>query len=364
MGSKVEKLLTELEQMGIFDVDFPEQLVGGVVFAVKSDKRSMHIRRLVGGVTYPELATSPLFTYNLRNREQVYHTSGLEEVVLIEALQRFRDNMIVLITRSLKCHLRLPTGHPENYPFVRSKDEYHLCCEPGQGVVEPQPPTVGAESPDAKLVETFNKLIESGVFNPTNRDLFVGQFYVRIFVGDQKLGVYHESRHGCLLLASITPALQVYSDASKFGMEELDLVLKHLLEILAAKVLEKPYKELLNELDCLEGNKIVDNRYIPEANEPSPFGPPVKLLVDNPWVVWRRIAYPNHPTDGHAARDALIQVLVNEPGRSILDLENVPYNEKTDADQLSLGWVIHMVYTLRRSWEVVHRRYQSPGLFN
>jgi hypothetical protein len=349
MESEVEKLLAELEQMGIFDVDFPEQLVGSVVFAVKSDERTLSLRRLVGSVAYPEITSRPWFTYKASNREQIYHTQGLEEDVLIDALTRFRDNMAVLINRSLKCRLRLPTGHPENDLFVRDKDEW-IKLQRNQ---EAEPLTANVVSPDAELMKTFNKLVELDVFNPMNGCLPVGQFYVRIFPVAQKLEVYH-FQDTASLLASIKPDLQIYSDASKFGMEELENVLKHLLENLTAQIEPRSYKELLAELDGFERNKVVGNHYQPEDNEPSPFGPPVKLATDNPWVVWRRTAHPEYPTDGHAARDALIALLMNEPRRPKIDLETVPFNFETDTHKLSLGWVIHMFYNFGKPWEEVH----------
>lgn len=97
--------------------------------------------------------------------------------------------------------------------------------------------------------------------------------------------------------------------------------------------------------------------YIPQPDEPSPFGPDQENYVDNPWLVWKnqQEGYDaQHQGSSVLLREALITQLKTEHYRSQVDRESVPAELQTSSGKLSLGWVIHIRYTYRMEWEQAH----------
>lgn len=97
--------------------------------------------------------------------------------------------------------------------------------------------------------------------------------------------------------------------------------------------------------------------YIPHPDEPSPFGPDREGYVDNAWIVWRYRRPDYHASrDGSAPllREALLEELRDERYRSQADRELVPFELLTSDGKLSLGYVIHMRYSRQMGWEEAH----------
>lgn len=98
--------------------------------------------------------------------------------------------------------------------------------------------------------------------------------------------------------------------------------------------------------------------YIPQRDEPSPFGPDQENHVDNPWLVWKnqQEGYDaQHQGSSVLLREALITQLKTERYRSQVDRDVVPAELQTSTGKLSLGWVIHIHYSYRMDWEETHQ---------
>jgi hypothetical protein len=97
--------------------------------------------------------------------------------------------------------------------------------------------------------------------------------------------------------------------------------------------------------------------YIPDKDEPSPFGHDQRGYVDNPWVVWKRKQPGGEGPDVGSAtvqRVFLLERLGYGKYRSQADRECVPFEIQTSDGKLSLGYVIHMRYSRNMSWDEAH----------
>ena len=120
MKDELSSLLVEIEQMGCFEIELPEQVIGGIVFSISVEDRSITLRSLeVSLVLSGRLEARPLFTYSCVTKEKVFHGLSFGEQLVIDSLQLFIANVCAFITYAMNGKLCLPKNHPAGKLYIR-----------------------------------------------------------------------------------------------------------------------------------------------------------------------------------------------------------------------------------------------------
>lgn len=344
MYSQVRDLLLKLNKLGLFEFHYPPFVTADKKYAVFFDKTTQLISICENGGDLSRILPGMMGGGNGFTR--ICHLrSG--SVVWTGMASDYDTDFVERVLRELIEHQgsQVVTDGEGNLLTARELTE-------GKGGL------IGRALRRISLSATLNKLRE-GEPSPFGKlraslteDDYVRSLEVKLrmtFADDKK---YTEYLQRLIQLQEMSP--EEFMIDSKRSAQELEQIYPHHAKLMP-NVIDTEDRLVMG--NTMQSTLADPGRYIPDKDEPSPFGPDQENYVDNPWITWK-YQQPGYYAvrDGSAVllRQELIVQLKAEKYRSQAEREDVPADIQTSSGHLSLGYVIHIRYSHPMEWEEAH----------
>ena len=352
MHSQVRELLLKLKELGLFECHLLPYITLDKKYIAFFDKTTQLISICENGGDLSRILPGMMGGGNGFTR--ICHLRSGSVVWAGEASNydsQFVEGILTEIITLLEAR-KPPTGEPEL--FHDGKGNLLTLRELAEG----KGGLISRMMRRISLSATLSKLREG---EPTQlgklrasltEDDYVRSLEVKLrmtFTDDKK---YAEYLQRLIQLQEMSP--EEFMVDSKRSAQELEQIYPHHAKLMP-NVIDTEDRLVMG--NTMQSTLADPGRYIPDKDEPSPFGADQKNYVDNPWVVWKR----NQPGgEGPGVGSAtmqrlyLLERLAYERYRSHVDRECVPFDMQTSDGKLSLGYVIHMRYSRNMSWDEAH----------